>query len=494
MAVMLSPSVLTRELDYTTYVAHVSTSVLGLVGGATKGEFNKATFISSPEDFIRRFGIPTPDSLSTYAALQYLAEGNQLWYVRVGDGDQEASSVTVNDGAGAELGEDVLTFTALSPGTWGDNLHVVISNVSGISFRLVVGQNSTPVESYDCSLDSDSENYVESVLDASRFITATDLLDGEGTTVLAGTYTLAGGNDGLDTLSLSDIEGVEGEGLQLFKNVEEIDINILAVPGLSSTGTVANAIISICESRGDCFGLIDPPMGLDAQEVVAWHNGEGSGEDDPGAALNSSYAAAYYPWLQINDPYYNTTRWVPPSGFVAAQFAYNDRVANPWSAPAGLKRGRLVRPLNLETSSDKGTRDFLYSGGNAINPIVNFRQDGITIFGQRTLQRKPSATDRINVRRLLLTIRKAVSSSTAYLVFDPNDEFTWNEWRGLVEPFLNSVKRARGLYDYRVQMQPTDQEIDTNTMPGRVLIQPTRTAEFIPIDFVLLATGASFPE
>jgi phage tail sheath protein FI len=180
---------------------------------------------------------------------------------------------------------------------------------------------------------------------------------------------------------------------------------------------------------------------------------------------------------------------------MAAVFAHNDTVGEAWFAPAGLRRGRMVSPLAVEISPTPGERDLLYGDGNAINPIVNFAQDGITVWGQRTLQRNSSATDRVNVRRLLLMARRAVATSSAFFNFEQNDEFTWAEWKDMVEPFFASIKARRGLYEYLVVMDGStvmSHHIDANQMPGQIFIKPTKTAEFIPIDFVLSATGASF--
>ena len=598
MTVMLSPSVLTRELDYSSYVAQTSTSVVGMIGGASKGPINEAVFVTSPEDFIRKFGEPFPEAISTFSALQFLQEGDKLWYVRVADGDEDSSNLLIQDAvtqaeatlvadstasllvsavaggdydgadgntysvafedtasgglsvslvgtvitfdfggettatsaqlaaltltgfnfevveageftvaadlaltdnlAGGTDAEALLDIMAVTPGTWGTEIEVEIKDVVGSEFTLVVYYKDLEVEKWDVSLDDSHEDYIEEALLDSDYIRATDSQMGAGVTIDEISRTaLSGGNNGASGITGADIVGTSGTGLDIFNNTEVLDINILTAPVFSAEGAVANEMLAVCASRGDSIAIIDPPFGVSPQEVVQWHNGELGGENDPEQALNSSYGATYYPWLQIFDPYTKRRRWVPPSGFVAGQFAYNDRTSYPWFAPAGLKRGRLIRPLALEYNTSKGERDLMYSGGNAINPIVNFRQDGITIWGQRTLQRQSSATDRINVRRLMLMIRKAIASSSRYIIFDPNDEYTWNEWRGLVEPYLDSIKRARGFYDFRVQMNSetvTPQDIDQNRMPGKVLVKPTKSAEFLPIDFILYATGAEFPE
>jgi len=254
-------------------------------------------------------------------------------------------------------------------------------------------------------------------------------------------------------------------------------------------------MIHICETRGDCMAIIDPPLGLDDQAVVAWHNGD-SGDHQ---AFNSSYAALYWDWLEVYDAYHGTFRWVPPSGFVAGAYAYNDNVGEAWFAPAGFIRGRLLKAIRTRPNNNPnlGSRDYMYSGGNAVNPIVNFPQDGITIWGQRTLQRRPSATDRVNVRRLLLYVRKAIVRSSRYLVFEQNDVATWLQWKSMIAPFLDNIRSRRGLYDFRVLMDETTvtpEDIDNNRMPGKVLLKPTKAAEFIPIDFVLYKTGVGFEE
>lgn len=499
MPIMLSPGVQTTEKDFSTYVAQVSSTIVAVVGGATKGEVDTPIFCSSPQDYIRKLGKPTPDSLATYSAIQYLQEGNQLYYVRVGDSDIAPSTLTIQDTTTTPV--EVLSIEALTPGTWGDNIKIETSNVSNQIFDMTVYYEGVEVEQYaEASLDSTSENYIEDVVVDSEYIDVIDMQDGTGTDVEVVVESLSGGDNGLSNLQASDIIGELGvtpaEGLQNFKNTEKIDINVLIVPSKSSMSSVAAEMTSICEGRGDCIALIDPPMGLSAQGVADWHNGEGGGVDDPSQALNSSYASLYWSWLKVYDTYYSTERWLPPSGFVAAQFAFNDRQTNPWFAPAGLKRGRVVRALDVEHSPDKGDRNLLYGNGNAVNPIVNFAKDGITIWGQRTLQRKPSATNRVNVRRLLLMIRKAIAGSTRYLTFDPNDEFLWREWKGMVRPYLEGLKNSRAFYDYKVEMglgtTMTATDIDQNKMNGRVAIKPTKSAEFINIDFVLLSTGAEF--
>lgn len=500
MAVSLSPSVQTNEVDFSTYVSNISSTVVGAVGGATKGEENKLYFLSSPEDFIQKLGEPTTDSLSTYSVLQYLQEGNQLYYVRVGDDNIIEATITLEDTSATPV--PLVTVHAVSPGTWGEDISISTTDIDGFEFSLEVFYEGTLVEEYtNLSLDDTSDRYIEDVVtsDVSDYIYLVDEQAGSGTGIESATdRTLANADDGLSNLLASDIVGSTGteEGLQIFKNQESVDINVLVVPGKSSLESVASEMLAICESRGDCIAVIDPPDQLSAQGVVDWHNGEGGGEDDPSSALSSSYGACYYPWLKIYDNYNSQNLWVPPSGFVVAQYAKSDRIANTWFAPAGMKRGNITRALDVRFSPNKGERDLMYGGGNAINPIVNFSQEGITIWGQRTLQRESSATDRVNVRRLLVMIRKAIAASTRYLIFDPNDEFLWNEWKGMVRPYLENLKKARAFYDYQIQMglgtTMSNQDIDNNEVNGRVAVQPTKSGEFFNIDFVLRNTGAEF--
>lgn len=498
---MVSPGVLTREVDYSTYVGQVSTAILGIVGGATKGPINEKTYITSAKKFISIFGEPTGQTLGAYAALEFLKEGNQLWYVRVASDSAAKSFVTFSGSDGTE-DISVLKIEALTEGTEGNNITAEVSDVEDLDFTLKIYYKDELVETYNASLDPLSDKFIEDIIGASEYVTAEDVSEGTAISLTGGVKALRGGNDGLDDIEPSDFIGTPGseEGLQIFRNAEAVDINILAVPGYSAMGSIAAEIINICESRGDCIGLIDPPLAYDPASVVDWRNGKAYDEidapDNPQSALNSSYAATYSTWIKVYDSFTSSEIYLPPSGFIAAKFAYNDRVSYSWFAPAGLKRGRITTALDVEYSPDAGERDLLYE--NNINPIVNFSGDGVTIWGQKTLQTMPSATDRINVRRLLLMIRKAIAATTRYLTFDPNDEFLWNEWKGLIEPYLDSIKSRRGLYDYKVLMSDdttiTDSDIDQNRMPGRVLIKPTKSAEFIPIDFVLYATGAEFTE
>lgn len=492
---LVSPGIEVREIDFSTYVAAISTTIVGMVGGAAKGGVGETHFITNRNQFLRKLGDLDENSLATHAAMEFLRQGNQLYYHRVASESAAASSYMVQDTESTSA--DLIELVALSPGTWGDDIEAeIIAGETATDFTLNIYYRGTQRESYECSLDSSSENYLEDVVVDSDYVDAIDQQTEAGVSIETGTFALADGDNGVSGLTASDYVGTGDEGLQAFRNESTFDINLLAVPGHSALAAVSAEMITIAEDRGDLLAIIDPPAGLTPVEMADWHNGDGSGDDDPQAALNSSYAATYWPWLEVFDAYSESNIMVPPSGHVLNVIAHNDSVGETWSAPAGLDRGTISSAIALEYNPTQGDRNLLYGNGNAVNPIVNFDQDGIVIWGQRTLQRKPSALDRINVRRLLIMLKKAIAASTRYTTFEPNDEFTWSEWTGMVEPYLEGIKNDRGLYDYFVQMDDTvvtDQDIDQNHLPGKVYLKPTKTAEFITLDFILLNTGAEFP-
>lgn len=306
-------------------------------------------------------------------------------------------------------------------------------------------------------------------------------------------YVFAGGTDGMSLITDNDILGdiIDNTGLEGFRNKEEIEINLLMIPGRTSNAVV-QAAIALCEQREDTLFICDTPFGLKPQRVNEWANGTGIYSDR--VALNTSYGAVYYPWVKVADTYTDQDVWLPPSGYIIAQMAYNDKVAFPWFAPAGLNRGMVGRILDIELSPNQGERDLLYGERNIVNPLVKFKGIGITIWGQKTMQRKCSALDRVNVRRLLCHLKKVIGRSTQYYVFEPNDEFTWDRWIDMVEPALKNIKDQRGIYDMKISMEPVPFEIDNYEMPGKIMIKPTKTAEFIPLYYMIMPTGASFEE
>lgn len=305
-----------------------------------------------------------------------------------------------------------------------------------------------------------------------------------------------------DNPSSADFIGVVTEhgdrtGLQLFRQTEVLDINLLAVPG-NTAASVVNEIIAICAERNDCLGLIDPPFGLSPQEVVDWHNGTGEWTGQH-AAFTGSQAALYYPWVKQYDPYTNRDLWLPPSCFVPATIAYSDQVSEVWFAPAGITRGTIRGALDTEVRLARGDVDYFYGpgNGNAINPIQKFTRDGIVIYGQRTLQRFPSKLDRVNVRRLMFYIEKTIASSVRVLNFEQNDEILWGQWLAIVEPFLEQLKGRRALEWFAAvcnETTNTPSRRNNNELYTRVYVIPTGTAEKIVLDFTLFSSGANVEE
>jgi phage tail sheath protein FI len=268
-------------------------------------------------------------------------------------------------------------------------------------------------------------------------------------------------------------------------NADEFDINMVVTPGVVRRlhSSVATAVLDMVEQRNDCFYILDTTA---AGDSIAQANTQAQD-------IDSNMVATYYPWVKTIDLNTNKLITVPPSVLLPGVFAANDRVAAEWFAPAGLNRGGLIGAVSVLNRLTQSEKDSLYE--NKVNPIVQFPGQGIVVFGQKTLQDKPSALDRINVRRLLLTVRKYIASTSRFLVFEQNTSETRNRFLNIVNPYLESIQQRQGLYAFRVVMDETNNTpdvIDRNIMKGAIYLQPTKTAEFIQIDFNILPTGASF--
>ena len=275
--------------------------------------------------------------------------------------------------------------------------------------------------------------------------------------------------------------------INAISNPDEFDINLLATPGVihGLHSAVTNHAVSKIESRADAFYIMDAAAYGDAISTVK----------NTIKTLDTNYAATYFPWVKIVDRDTNRPVWVPPSAVLPGVISYTDQIAHEWFAPAGLNRGGLTSVLEAKTRLTHAERDDLYE--NRINPIASFPGQGVVVFGQKTLQSKPSALDRINVRRLLIALRKFIASASRYLVFEQNSQALRNRFLNIVNPYLEQVQSNSGLSAFRVVMDDsnnTPDVVDRNQLVGQIFIQPTRTAEFIVLDFVVQPTGAAFPE
>lgn len=277
------------------------------------------------------------------------------------------------------------------------------------------------------------------------------------------------------------------KALNTVSNSDELDVNLIATPGINIAdhAAVVNKVIEVCEDRGDTFAIVDP---------ITYGNSLGAAVNAIAqAGLDSNYAATYWPWVKILDTDKNKPVWVPPSVVLPRVFANTDNVAYEWFAPAGLNRGGLREVIDVERKLAQADRDDLYD--NRINAIASFPNQGVCVWGQKTLQAAPSALDRINVRRLLIALKKFIASSSRYLVFENNTTETRQRFLNIVTPYLETVKSRQGLYAYRVVMDETNNTpdvIDRNEMYGQIFIQPAKAAEFIVLDFNILPTGATF--
>ena len=303
-----------------------------------------------------------------------------------------------------------------------------------------------------------------------------------------GTAITANNTQGFD-LSSSTSSGslAYKRAINAISNPDEFDINLLVTPGVIHRlhSNITNHAISKVESRADALYIMDSAAVTDTVETVL----------DTVKNLDTNYVATYYPWVLIPNRDSAIPIFVPPSVVLPGVISFNDQVAHEWFAPAGLNRGGLTSVLEAKTRLTHAERDDLYEG--RVNPIASFPGQGVVVFGQKTLQSKPSALDRVNVRRLLIALRKFIASASRFLVFEQNTQALRNRFLNIVNPYLEQVQSNSGLSAFRVVMDDTNntpEVVDRNQLVGQIFIQPTRTAEFIVLDFVVEPTGATFPE
>jgi phage tail sheath protein FI len=309
-------------------------------------------------------------------------------------------------------------------------------------------------------------------------------------------YSLAEGTD-LETFEESGIV----TALDLFSDSESVDIDLLFSVNeetfSSAVGSIESKLVEIADSRKDLVALISPPESITTpkQGISLNSNTITTTLVEWGGLFSSSYVVLDSTSVYVYDKYNDKYRWIPASGHVAGLCANTDEVADPWYSPAGLNRGVIRGVLKVAYNPNKTRRDELYKIG--INPIVSFTGQGIVLFGDKTALSRPSAFDRINVRRLFLVLEKAISTASRFQLFEFNDEFTRAQFRSLVEPFLREVQGRRGITDFLVvcdESNNTGEIIDRNEFVADIYIKPARSINFITLNFIATRTGADFTE
>jgi hypothetical protein len=317
-------------------------------------------------------------------------------------------------------------------------------------------------------------------------VAAADGVDYNSTAItVAGTWSLGGGANGDAATDAQIISGYD-----LFSNAEEVDVSLIL--GADANQTIALHLISIAEARLDCVVFLSPEFadcvnnaGSEAADIVAFRN----------TLPSTSYAMLDGNWKYQYDKYNDVYRWVPFNGDVAGLVVRATDTRDAWWSPAGFNRGQIKNVVKTAWSPSKTFRDELYKNG--VNPILTFPGEGTILFGDKTLLAKPSAFDRINVRRLFIVLEKAIATAAKYSLFEFNDQFTRSQFRNLVEPFLRDVQGRRGIYDFRVvcdESNNTGEVIDRNEFIGDIYIKPARSINFIQLNFVAVRTGVDFSE
>jgi len=535
MGIYLSPGVYSIEKDISDIVTRIATASAALVGYSDKGSIDEIKLITSDQQFIDEYGEPDPATghYFHYTALAYLSKGNTLYCLRVAlnalyGGVNIMGSLSGDSNAALTAGKTSKTFyvdsllpdklfeiLGVNPGDWNNRIGIIITDIKDGSEEEVTDQytfkinvywqdddgNWAQVESWKVSRKKKVDGfgkqlYLEDKINGvSKYIYVADSALAD-TLLPKAQATRLNFEEGSDGSAITSSELVDG--WEEFANPDRVDIRLLLNGGETATA-VQIEIKAVAEARADCIAILDVPW-LSLSSVTAMVTFRDTTQN-----FNSSYCSLFTPWVQIWDSYNDVLIDVPPSGYVAAQIAYNDYVGKPWSAPAGMNRGRLDVQ---RTSSPSGRmvfteaeRDVLYEA--EINPIQEFKGEGIVVWGQKTEARKSSALNRINVRRLLIVIEKSMAISLRTFVFEPNDEITRFRVESLLNEYLENLS-AQGAFQtegedmgFHVvcdETNNTSSVIDNNELRVDVFVKPIRAAEFIRLQTIVTATGASFEE
>jgi len=342
------------------------------------------------------------------------------------------------------------------------------------------------------SVDTKTPNYFDNLGKAKAEYTGSIPTIGSGSFSGASGSNIPSGRPAnfYNNIDATDAQGLTGvdydNAISLLSNLDEYQYNIISVPGLNHNNhaTQITSLVNNSISRGDNISIIDLyGYGASVTNVV-----------EKASGFDNSYAAAYWPWVQTVDPNTGELVSVPSSTMITGVYAYTDSSSEPWFAPAGITRGGLGQVLKAERKLTAGQRNTLYEAN--VNPIATFPSTGVVVFGQKTLQKRASALDRVNVRRLLIALKSYISQLSNTLVFEQNTIATRNNFLTQVNPYLEGIQQRQGLYAFKVVMDDTNNTpdvIDRNELLGQIFIQPTKTAEFIILDFNVTPTGASFP-
>lgn len=547
MTFQLSPSVTVTETDLTNIIPQVATADGAMCGQFTWGPVEEIVIVDNEESLVDNFGKPNDTNYKDFlTASSFLSYASNLKLVRIidetGDSNTEAASNASATASASSTGQLIKNledyentsfsgstdlWVAKYPGSLGNSIGVAWADTTGFNatdsngdpswawhdlfdsapstneFHVVVydadggitGTTGTALERFAFVSDqSDAKAF-----DGSSAYFKTVINNGSAWVWVANTTLLSGDNDGVqlgggeDGLAVGDSE--RQTGLSLFENDEVVDISIIFAGG-ASTVTSKWIIDNIAEVRKDCVACVsveeDDVVGVTnvktaLSNILSTRNSMGS----------SSYAIMDSAYKYMYDRYNDTYRWIPLNGDIAGIIARTDNEVDPWFSPAGFDRGRIknAAKLTLQTKMKKTIRDELYKKG--INPCVVFNLEGPILYGDKTLLTRPSAFDRINVRRLFIVLQKAIATAAKYQLFKQNDEFTRTRFVNMIEPFLRDVQGRRGVTGFRVVCDETNnpgEVIDRGEFVADIYLKPTRSINYIKLNFVAVRTGVEFDE
>jgi len=502
----VSGRIYNEELDLSFFIEGLGRTITGFVGSATWGPMNSPSLLRNEDEFKDQFGVPVADSNSYMCARSYFQRGNSLSMIRVGDGNEAKSQASA-----AASGGTPPVFRAKYPGSRGDLLSLAITagTLGAGYYKITLLDNGNETDVFD-NIPIDITTDLQPVLARSTLVEAVNGT-GVGNITVPQTVDLISGNDGISTIDAADYIGVSTgsgkTGLQILKAVGDVDADFILSPNTQSMETeVWQEMIDISENRQDLLAILDSPAGFTVNTDGGGDYGidqfwRGTSSHAETLNVNSSFAATYWDWVTIHDYYNGVDVSIPPSAAAAGALNYSDRVAYPWWAAAGVNRANLsplvkgtgYQPLDEEITILQSDNTM-----GCVNPILLIENGIYAVMGQKTMLRTNSALNRINTRRMVNKLKKALLERVSVLQYEPNDETTWRQFKELIKPFLDHLVNTRGLISYDIQVgldiSMTAADVAAGRLIGRVVLVLMPTAEKVVIGYVITDQSANFSE